>query len=43
MPTPPHEKIGVMHLAGRSKHQQLQIDGQTLTLRYRDMARLFAA
>lgn len=43
VPTPPHEKIGVMHLAGRSKHQQLQIDGQTLTLRYRDMARLFAA
>lgn len=42
VPTPPHEKIGVMHLAGRSKHQHLQIDGQTLTLRYRDMARLFA-
>lgn len=43
VPTPPHEKIGLMHLAGASKHQTFQIDGQSMTLRYRDMVRLLAA
>ena len=43
VPTPPHEKIGLVHLAGASKHQTFQIDGQSMTLRYRDVVRLLAA
>lgn len=41
LPTPPHEKIGLMHLAANTKHQTFQIDGQPRTLRYRDMQALF--
>jgi len=42
VPTVPHEKIGLMHLAGSTKDQTFSIDGQPTTLRYRDMVRLFA-
>ena len=42
VPTLPHEKIGLMHLAGTTKDQLFPIDGQQLTLRYRDMHRLLA-
>ena len=42
VPTLPHEKIGLIHLAGTTKDQLFPIDGQQLTLRYRDMHRLLA-
>lgn len=41
VPTPPHEKIGLMHLAGQSKYQTFQLDGQPASWRYRDMQPLF--
>ena len=43
-PTPPHEMVGILHLAGRNiKNQIFQIGGDTTTLRYRDLLRLFEA
>ncbi|MFT3779956.1 MAG: hypothetical protein QM772_17125 [Ottowia sp.] len=39
VPTPPHELIGIVHLAGKMKDAAVSLDGETLTLRYRDMAR----
>lgn len=41
VPTPPYEKIGLIHLAGKTKDHTYQIDGRPLTLRYRDMRSLF--
>lgn len=41
-PTPPHEMIGVLHLGGKNiKSQVFQINGESTTLRYRDLMRLF--
>jgi hypothetical protein len=43
VPTPPHEHIGLMHLAGATKDMVVIIDGQQTTLRYRDLMRLFGS
>ena len=42
VPTPPHERIGLLHLAGATKHHTYTIDGKPSTLRYRDVMALFA-
>ena len=41
VPTPPHEEIGLMHLAGNAKHQLYPIGERQMTLRYRDVRALF--
>lgn len=43
-PTPPHEMIGILHLAGKNiKDQIFQINGTQTTLRYRDLTKLLRA
>jgi len=42
VPTPPFERIGVLHLAARTKDARVSFNGHKLTLRYRDIRQLFA-
>lgn len=43
-PTPPHEAIGILHLAGKNiKNQVFRIGEHSTTLQYRDIARLYRA
>jgi hypothetical protein len=40
VPTPPHEEIGIIHLAGNTKNEIVQMNGHTFGLRYRDFQKL---
>ncbi|HQU04564.1 MAG TPA: hypothetical protein PLT25_07580, partial [Acidocella sp.] len=40
LPTPPHEEIGIIHLAGKTKYQMMHMNGHSFGLRYRDFQKL---
>ncbi len=40
VPTPPHEVIGIIHLAGSTKFETVTMNGHSFGLRYRDFQRL---
>jgi len=39
VPTPPYEEIGILHLAGKSKFETVNLDGKIFALRYQDFKR----